>query len=54
MHYNLKWIAQIHEPTVGNSLLSKEPHDLDLPYNSWCTKLCALQVMWGVYAQITN
>ena len=25
VHYNLKWITQIHEPTVDNSSLYKEP-----------------------------
>ena len=51
MHYNLKWIAQIHEPTIDNSSLYKEPMTWVFYVIPNAPKSCTMQVMWGMYAQ---
>ena len=51
MHYNLKWIAQIHKQTMDNSSFYKELMTWVFYVIRNAPKSCTMQVMWGMYAQ---
>ena len=50
MHYSLRWIAQIDEPSVDNPSLYKEPMTWIFYATSNAPKSCTMQVMGNVYA----
>ena len=54
VHYSHKWIAQIHKSTVNNLSLCKEPMTWIFYATRNVPKSYTMQVMWGVYARITN
>ena len=52
MHYSLKWIVKIHEPTILITL--QGIHDLDLLRNLWYTQVMHDVNDVNVYTQLTN